>query len=180
MKKLVLLIGLPGAGKDTQADLLENKLGYRIIRVGQEVRKIAKSNPELFKSEVQGFLAPASIIDEIIENRLSEFSENETIVCDGYPRNMQQAKSLDKLIKKYTIKILAAVYIELPESEVLKRLALRNREDDNTEAVLKRINIFHDSTNQVLCYYESKNLLKTINGVGTVEEVNQRICKAIS
>lgn len=179
MKKLVLLIGLPGSGKDTQADLLEKNQKYHIVRIGEEVRMMAQKNPQLFSQEVHGNLADPKIVNNIVKNHLQKAQDDTKIVCDGYPRSMEQTLALEKMLEQYSFESVVAVYIELSKDEVLKRLSLRDREDDNKEAVLKRIEIFNTETQEVLDYYKNKQILKKVSGIGDVNEVHGRIVEAI-
>ena len=180
MKELVLLIGMPGSGKDTQANLLEKNIGYKVVRIGEEVRKQAKQNPRLLSQEIHGKLADPAIVNAIVERHLKASTQHAKIVCDGYPRSMQQTMALEKMIELYRFEKVRAVYIDLPKEEVLKRLSLRGREDDNKEAVLERIRIFKSDTQEVLGYYASKGQLKKIDGIGSVEEVQTRIIEALT
>ncbi len=175
MKELVLLIGLPGSGKDTQAELLEESLGYHVIKIGDEVRKQAQQNPELFNQEVNGRLADPKVVNNIVDKHLSISKSNAKIVCNGYPRSMQQAKALDEMIDKYDFDKVKVIFIKIGQDEILKRLKQRGREDDTEDAIKKRLEIFNNDTQEVLNYYLDKGELSTVDGMGTVEEVHNKI-----
>ncbi len=170
---------MPGAGKDTQADLLESKCDYTIIRVGKLVREIAEHNPLIDSEQHDGELAEPEVVDNIVLNAIVDTEPSAKIVCDGYPRSIAQAKKLDDICRNNHVVIKKAIYIEIPEEEVARRLLLRGREDDSKQAIQKRLEIFHHSTKPVLDYYKENNILSNIDGVGDILDINQRILKVI-
>ncbi len=170
---------MPGAGKDTQADLLESRFGYTIIRVGKLVREIAEHNSLIDSEQHDGRLAEPEVVDNIVLKAIVESVPSAKIVCDGYPRSIAQAKKLDDICKNNNVIIERAIYIEIPEEEVGRRLLLRGREDDSKHAIQKRLEIFHRSTKPVLDYYKKNKLLSTIDGIGVVLDINNRIVKVI-
>ena len=179
MKKLIVLMGMPGSGKDTQALLLERSLGLKVIRVGDEVRKKAQHDKELAKDINSGELADESFVDGIVEDVLSGSAANAHLLSDGYPRSYDQAQALQEMTKKLNITIEKVIFLEISEAEVFARLKLRARADDNKAVIANRLEIFEESTKPVLEHFESLGLLDRIDGTGTVEQVQERILKAL-
>lgn len=180
MKHLIVLVGMPGAGKDTQADLLENKLGYSIIRTGDMVRKLAQNNPLIDSEQHSGKLAEPEMVDAMVSDAIRETKIDTKIVCDGYPRTVAQAKKLHDICIQEKIQFDKVIYIQIPVEEVIKRLTLRDREDDTAQGIQKRLEVFESSVRSVLDYYAQNNFLVTIDGVGEIETIHQRIKKALS
>ena len=172
-------MGMPGAGKDTQALLLEEAADLTVIRVGDEVRKRAKLNKKLDKQIDSGALADDSIVEAIVKEKLIESATNAHLLSDGYPRSLDQAKALGMMCSALNVVIEKVVYIEIPEDEVYKRLEKRGREDDEPEVIRQRLAVFQAETKPVLSYYDSEGLLVRVNGIGSVEEVQNNINKAL-
>jgi len=179
MKKLIVLMGMPGAGKDTQALLLEKALDLKVIRVGDEVRKKAKNDKELAKNINSGELANESMVDKIVEDILKGSAANAHLLSDGYPRSYGQAQALQAMTKKLDIEIEKVLYLEITEAEVFARLKLRARADDDEAVIANRLEVFEESTKPVLEHFESLGILKRIDGIGTIEQVQSRIQEAL-
>ncbi len=172
-------MGMPGAGKDTQALLLEKAANLTVIRVGDEVRKRAKLDKKLEKEVDSGALADESVVDGIVQDTLAQSQANAHLLSDGYPRSYAQAKALDNMCKALTIAIEKVVYLQIPEKEVFERLKKRGRDDDIPEVIHRRLTVFHEQTEPVLVHYETEGLLVRVDGIGTVEEVHNNVVKAL-
>jgi len=179
MRKLIVLMGMPGSGKDTQALLLEKALGLKVIRVGDEVRKKAKHDKKLAKNINSGALADETLVDGIVESILKDSGTNAHLLSDGYPRSYDQAKALQEMTKKLSITIEKVLFLEISEAEVFARLKLRARDDDDKSVISNRLEIFEKSSRPVLEHFESLGLLIRINGIGSVEQVQDRIIQAL-
>ncbi len=179
MKHLAVIMGMPGAGKDTQAALLEKSEHLTVIRVGDEVRKLAAHDKHLAEELQSGQLADKSVVDGVVLSALDHSLTNAHLLSDGYPRSLDQARALSRMCQKLKIDLVQVLYLELPEDEVYTRLKLRNRADDTPETIKNRLEVFFKETEPVLDYYREHNLLDEVNGLGTVEEVADRIRKVI-
>lgn len=180
MKRLFVLIGEPGAGKDTQSDLLQNKLGFLVIRVGELLRELAQTDPALQEEMNSGSLANPVKVDRVVEQALRNAPDSSILCSDGYPRSIAQAKKLDELCKVTNTQLIKVLYIQLSAEQAIERLKLRGRGDDTAEAVRHRIDIFHQKTQPVLDYYEKKQMVSIVEGLGTIDEVFDRIKQALS
>lgn len=166
----ILLTGPQGSGKSTQADLLAQYLNVPKISTGDIFRKIKQEDSEKGK-RIRQILNSGQLVDdqttaEIVKRRLA--GEGSGFVMDGYPRTLEQINLFDPLFDK-------VFYLKLSDEEAIKRLLSRGREDDTRELIAQRLKIYHQQTDPVLDYYKVKGLLKEIDGLGSIDEIRQRI-----
>lgn len=180
MKHLILMVGMPGAGKDTQIDLLKKIRPIEIIKVGDLVREKSKTDNKIRKVLQQGGLVDNEIVDQIMSEKISSFAQESTIVSDGFPRDLAQAQWIEDFAEKRELNIMKFIYLEISDEESIKRLLKRGREDDSKATIENRIKVFHDRTNPVLKYFENKKYYQVVDGVGSVEEVHERIKKVLA
>jgi len=175
----LVLIGIPGAGKSTQGNLLSRQLKIPYLSTGHIFREIAKEKTSLgrYMKEVMhsGQLIPDEKTIEIVEDYLSRDEYKHGYILDGFPRTLVQAKKFKNNVDK-------VIYLEIPDKESLWRLAHRNDEDrdDNTiKAIKKRIEVFHKFTQPVLDFYEKEKKFVVIDGTKDIKIVNQDILKTL-
>ena len=177
----IVFVGPPGAGKGTQAEMLEHQLHLPHISTGSLLRSNVKQGTELGQRArsymVRGELVPDKLIEDMIRERLR--SEKNGFILDGYPRNVNQAKTLETMLKGLGLRLDTVMALEVPEDELTKRLLKRGRKDDTPEVVKRRLEIYRKDTAPVLKYYESRSQLKRVSGLGSFEEVNQRVLQAL-
>lgn len=134
-----------------------------------------------------GELVPDEIVINIIVNKVEEF-KNKSVIFDGFPRNLNQAKVLDRALENISLELDNVIFFEI-DFEILKeRIQNRidqsegqdHRKDDNIETLSNRIEVYKSSTLPIVEYYENKGILKRINGMEEVEIVNEEILKIIS
>jgi len=174
-RSISTIIGPTGSGKDTQADLLSKHFGYKIIKVGRLVRQAAETNKDIAQSIQKGELANDEFINQLIVDKLTSFSKSDKILLDGFPRHLVQAIWLDELLQKNGLSLHRAIYIDVSDTEVKRRLALRKREDDAPHNIAKRLDIFHHQTDDVITHYRTSGKLVQVDGEGSVDEVFNRI-----
>ena len=181
----IILFGPPGAGKGTQAKMLCEKYNLLHLSTGEILRNEIEQNSELGKS-VKCIIESGKLVsDEIIIEILNLSISNNTkgnfsgYLFDGFPRNIDQANLLDSL----KIKIDFVLLIEVDESILLQRILTRKesegRSDDNKEIHASRIEIYLQETEPLIERYSSSHVVKRIDGVGEINEVNQRINTAL-
>ena len=175
----IVLIGIPGAGKSTQGNLLSKQLKIPYLSTGHIFRQIARENTQFGKSIKvilnSGLYIPDEKTIEIVNDYLSRPEYKHGYILDGFPRTTKQAEKFKNHVDK-------VIYIEIPDKEALWRLATRkdsDRDDNTVKAVNKRIEIFHKLTQPVLRYYEKEEKLVTIEGIKSIKEVNKEILQSL-
>ena len=132
----------------------------------------------------KGLFVPDEILIGIIEEHLKAPNTQQGYILDGYPRNLQQVDDLNDLLKKLNQNINVAISITADKEELISRLIKRKndsgRSDDDAKIISKRQEIYWNQTAPIIDHYKKVNLLKEINGLGSIEEVTQRIIKAIN
>ncbi len=178
----LVLFGIQGSGKGTQARLLAERYNMRIFEMGGELREYAKKDTDLgrkIKETLQkGHHVDSEIIFDILNDFLDQHPAEEGIIFDGVPRNHEQEDKFKGIVKKHNRKFIA-VNLVMDEERTIKRLLKRaeieNRSDDTYDTIKKRIEIFHQKTQPVIDHYRSQGLVIDVNGDQSIEDVNQAI-----
>ncbi len=191
MKRIVLL-GPPGCGKGTQSKLLVERNSFVQLSTGDLLREeTLKSNSDLGikinKIMESGELVPDEIVIDIIVKKVKEFRDK-SIIFDGFPRNINQAKVLDNSLKSVSIELDNVIFFEINFDILKERIENRikesqnqeQRKDDNLETLLNRIEVFKSSTLPIVDFYESKEILNKIDGMKSIDSVYSEILKIIS
>jgi adenylate kinase len=177
----VVLLGPPGAGKGTQAEKLSEKLNIPQISTGDLFRdNIRRGTPlglEAKRYLEAGDLVPSDLTNALVEDRISQPDAADGFILDGYPRSVQQAEALTRMLEKRDTKVDAVLEFQVCEEELLKRLKDRGRADDTEEVIHNRMNVYRDETEPLLEYY--RNELKTVDAVGGPDEVFARALRAL-
>lgn len=177
-----ILLGPPGAGKGTQAKLLAEHLNALHVSTGDLLRQAVADGTELGKQAKSfmesGDLVPDHLILDLVRETLVAGSDGGWIL-DGYPRNRVQAESLDGMLGEVGQTITSVVDLEVPEDELVRRIAGRaadeGRTDDTEETVRNRLRVYREQTEPLIAYYGDRGALKAVNGIGSVEEIRDRI-----
>ncbi len=203
------LFGPPGAGKGTQADLLVKKFQLSHISTGNIIRDaIKRKTPvglEALDIVNKGKLVPGAIVRKLAESAIND-AGCDNFVLDGYPRTLEQAEWLTEFLDRQHAPLLAVVSLEVPDPVIVGRLSKRRmnkhtgesyhldfnpppsdvpaeaiiqRHDDTPEAIMKRIEVYKSETHPLIEYYAEAGLLEEIEGVGSMEEVNDRVMDAL-
>ncbi|MEI6169786.1 MAG: nucleoside monophosphate kinase [Candidatus Saccharibacteria bacterium] len=179
MKQLVIIVGLPGSGKDTQIDLLSKSKKIEVIKVGKLIRDLSNSNDDIKKVMQSGGLVDSNLVNNIIKDQIDSYAQDSLIIADGYPRSLDQAEWLEEYAKNNDIELINYVLLSVPDSEAITRLLKRGRMDDVSNIIQNRINIFHSQTEEVIEHYKHKSKFISVDGVGTIEEVEGRMKTAL-
>lgn len=181
----LILFGPPGSGKGTQAAKLVEKYNLVHISTGDLFRREKKSNSPIWQ-EVQSFidkgeLAPDSITFRLLKAEMDKTPEAVGYILDGFPRNVNQAASLDVFFANEGTSVSLLVELIVADQEVITRITSRGKiegrkDDQNPEIVQNRINIYKSQTSPVADHYDKVNKTKRIDGIGTIEEIFERIC----
>jgi len=175
----IVLLGGPGAGKGTQAAKLKEHYGISHISTGEVLREARTAGTELGKKAVNymdaGKLLPDDIIIGIVGEKLDMPEMKNGFLFDGFPRTIPQAVSLDEMLNSKGESLDAVISIEVPDEIVIERLLKRakieGRSDDNRETIENRLKVYYEQTEPLKKYYLDSGLLKSIDGVGTVDEI---------
>ncbi|MBF6297665.1 adenylate kinase [Nocardia amamiensis] len=177
----VVLLGPPGAGKGTQAVLLSEKLGVPHISTGDLFRaNISQQTPlgrEAQKYMDAGDLVPSDVTNRMVEARVNEPDAANGFVLDGYPRTVDQADALEKILKDMDTKLDAVLCFVVPEDTVVERMLARGRADDNEDVIRNRLRVYREETEPLLEHYDG--LVVSVDGVGEVDDVNTRALRAL-
>ena len=179
----IVLLGAPGSGKGTQAALLVKDLEIPHISTGDLLRAAVKEGSELgLKAKAvmdRGELVSDDIMLGLIEERLSQPDVANGFILDGYPRNLAQAEALTVLLDRLDQPVEEALAIDVDVEMVVQRIAKRaaeeGRSDDNEETVRNRMRIYAEQTEPVIGFYAEQGVLSRVLGVGSIDEVFQRI-----
>ena len=184
----LVLLGAPGSGKGTQASRLKEHLQVPHISTGDLLRAevAAGSALGLAAKEVmaRGELVSDEILLGMLESRFSRDDSRGGFILDGYPRNLAQAAALDALLSRLKQPFDHAVQLDVPTDLLVERIAGRaaaeGRADDNPESVRKRLDVYGSQTAPVIEFYRTHGQLKVVDGVGTLDEVFNRILEVLS
>ena len=174
----LILIGIQGAGKSTQGNLLSEKLKIPYLSTGHIFRDMAREKSKIgrYLKEIMnsGALIPDSTTLEIVSEYLKRPEYENGYIMDGFPRTSKQAEVFENGIDK-------VVYLKVSDKEALWRLSYRDegREDDTLKAIRKRIELFHKVTIPVIDYYLKKHQLIEVDGENTIKEINKEILKKL-
>lgn len=177
MKKLFLIIGAPGSGKTTDAELIakenENITHYstgEMLRT--EVESGSKLGLEIDSYISQGLIVPIKIAIETIVNAIKN-APTPIIIIDGYPRSMEQLNALDEYLHvDSSLELCSVIEVQVSEETAKDRVLGRARgADDNTEVFDNRMKIYTEPLADIQAFYKAKNLLHVIDGEGTVEDI---------
>jgi adenylate kinase len=175
------LLGPPGAGKGTQAVLLSEKLGVPHISTGDLFRaNISQQTPlgrEAQKYMDAGDLVPSDVTNRMVEARVNEPDAANGFVLDGYPRTVDQADALEKILEDMNTKLDAVLRFVVPEDTVVARMLSRGRADDNENVIRNRLRVYREETEPLLDHYDG--LVVSVDGVGEVDDVNARALRAL-
>jgi adenylate kinase len=179
----IVFIGPPGAGKGTQAERLVNCYRMAHLSTGDMLRAARDAKSELGR-KAEGYmsagqLVPDDLILDLIAERLQQPDAREGYLLDGFPRTIAQAEGLDAMLQRQQTPLDAVLELQVPEEELFQRLAGRGRADDKPEVIRQRLVAYRKQTEPLLAYYGAKGLLRSIDGLGTVEQVFERARAAL-
>jgi adenylate kinase len=178
----LLFIGPPGAGKGTQAALVGKKLGVPHISTGEMFRHHVSKGTDLgrkVKSILEGGgYVPDDITVAMLAERLAESDAVSGFVLDGFPRTGPQVEALDRLLGHGNLD--RVVLFEVDEDDLVDRMISRGRVDDTEETIRTRFKIYQEQTAPLIEEYGDRGLLVRVDGVGDVEEVTDRVLKAVA
>lgn len=189
MATFIVLMGAPGAGKGTQAKLLQEKLGLPQVATGDLFRANLKNQTELGKLAnsymEKGALVPDEVTVAMVKDRLAQPDCEQGVILDGFPRTVAQANSLDALLAQEfgaSISIVPHIYVdvEVLVERLQKRAEIEGRADDNEETIRRRMAVYQEATAPLLAHYAARGLLVEINGDRPIEVVQAELLQKIA
>jgi adenylate kinase len=210
----LILLGPPGAGKGTQAERLQEDFPLAYVATGDMLRQAVRDGTDLGKKAKEymdrGDLVPDDVIIGVILDRLADHDTADGFLLDGFPRTAKQAEALDQALKKVERRLTAALLIEVPEDEIVRRLSgrrvcpnghtyhvehnppkkddvcdvdgepLSQRDDDREETVRKRLKVYREQTSPLVDYYDEHDLLHRFDGTRSPTEVHDHLRATIA
>jgi len=183
----LILFGPPGAGKGTQAIRIAEKNKWIHVSTGDILRaEVSQGTPLGLKVKAvmeAGHLVSDELLIEIMESVFLKHADAKGFVLDGFPRTLNQAKELDKMLDKLGHPVSLVLALEVNEDELVKRLLKRaieqGRKDDTEEVIKNRLVQYHSHTKPLIDYYKEKKLFKEVFGEGTIEDIFSKLCSVI-
>jgi adenylate kinase len=210
----LILLGPPGAGKGTQADRLQEDFPLAYIATGDMLRQAVKDETDLGTEAKaymdRGELVPDELIIAVILDRLGEADTSDGFLLDGFPRTDKQAEALDDALRKVDRRLTAALLIDVPEEDIVRRLSgrrvcpnghtyhlehnppkndevcdvdgepLSQREDDREETVRRRLQVYRDQTSPLVDYYDERDILHRFDGTRSPTDVHDHLRATIA
>jgi len=180
----IIICGAPGCGKGTQSDLIVKKYSLTHLSTGDLLRKEIAEKSELGQIAdsyiSKGNLVPDKmIIDILLKNIENQANDSNGIILDGFPRTVAQAEALEIVLHEMNKEISVLIDVKVDEEELIKRLIMRGetsgRSDDNLVTIKKRLDVYHRLTKPVNEFYKNSGKYVSIDGMGTIAEIFDRI-----
>ena len=182
----LILLGPPGAGKGTQAKIIQDRQGIVQLSTGDMLRAaVAAGTPLGLEAKdvmARGDLVSDDIIIGVVRDRLAEGDVENGFILDGFPRTVAQAEALETLLEEIDMKLDAVIEIKVDEAILVSRIETRAAEtvggpraDDNVEALKKRLAVYREQTAPLIEFYKGRGALKTVDGMASIDEVSREI-----
>ena len=179
----LILFGPPGAGKGTQAKYLVNKLKAYQISTGDMLRDEIKNDTDIGKKIIKdmndGKFVNDEIVNKLIENAIFDPLKKDSLIFDGYPRSINQAKNLNSLLESSKQKIDFIFFLNVNKETIIKRIEKRKliekREDDDLKTILRRYDTYMETTRPVLDFYSKNSNFYDIDGSLEINEITKKI-----
>ena len=182
----LILLGPPGCGKGTQAQILQDRFGAVQLSTGDMLRAAVKAETKLGKQAETimnaGKLVPDDLIVSMIAERIDEPDCASGFILDGFPRTVAQAEALDAMLKEKGMKLDHVIELEVDEAALFARIEGRAAEsggaaraDDNPETLRKRLAVYREQTAPILPYYQDSGRLNSVDGMQSIDEVTGQL-----
>lgn len=185
----IVLFGPPGAGKGTQAEKLQEKYNILHLSTGEVIRDEIGRGTELGKLAARqmegGKLASDELVLGIIGKYIEEHKSAPGVIFDGFPRTLPQAEAFDRMLAGEGTKVTVMLALEVPDEVVIDRILTRGKtsgraDDQSIDTIRGRIEVYKKQTAAVADYYKNEGKFRAVNGVGTIDEIFDRLCETIA
>ena len=181
MKRNLLFLGPPGAGKGTQASLLSETNSYLHLSTGELLRKEVQlqTNLGIQVKEIinSGKLVNDELVLKIVKSNLTE--KNEGWILDGFPRNLSQVKDLNNVLTELNQTLDLVFYFDVPEKTLIKRLLSRGRQDDNELIITTRLKIYKETTAPLIKHFKNQDILLYVDADRDLKTISDDIRKMV-
>jgi adenylate kinase len=175
---MIIIFGPAGSGKSIQGQILAARNGWRWLSAGQLLRDT--HDPQLIAEMQTGQLVEHDKVNKIISEAITRANNVKRVIIDGFPRAIEQAKWLLENEEKHGDSVELGVVLEVPKSELMKRLEVRGRVDDTFEAIDERLEIYRNETEPILDYFSKEGIkIVRVDGTGSVGQVHDRIMEEL-
>lgn len=177
----IIIFGPPGAGKGTQADLIKQEYNIPHLSTGEIFRSAIKNETKLGKKVASildaGELVPDETVVALVKEELQKDKYRDGYILDGFPRTVAQAEAYDEFLVEQGESLYAFILLRVPQEVLIDRILSRGegRSDDTEEKVKTRLEVFWNETLPVQEYYQEQGVVEEIDGVGSIEEIFERI-----
>lgn len=184
----IILFGKPGAGKGTQAQFLKEKYNLTHISTGDVFRYNLKNGTDLGKQAKvyidKGELVPDKITIDMLADEVEKNMDKSGFLFDGFPRTIKQAEALEELLEEKKIDFVGTIGLDADDDVLVARILERGKtsgrsDDQDEEKIRNRYMEYNEKTAPLIAYYEQKGKYMSVNGMGTIEEITQRLSNAI-
>jgi adenylate kinase len=184
----ILIFGPPGSGKGTQSEYLAKKYNLLHLSTGDMLRAEITSGSELGEKVkgimARGELVPDEVVIAMIASRIDAEKERAGFLYDGFPRTVEQAAALERMLEERAMKIDMMLALDVSHEELVKRLlsrgAVSGRADDQDVKVIEnRVEVYRSKTEPLADYFRKEGVYSPVDGMGTIEEIFERICNAV-
>lgn len=183
----LMILGAPGSGKGTQGKLLADHLGIPQVSTGELLRAAVKNGTPLGRQAKgfmdQGLLVPDDVILGLIREILDSAEAKRGVLMDGFPRTVAQAEAVDRILAERGGRVDQVALLEVDEEELVQRLlgraAKEGRSDDNLQSIRQRLKVYQEQTAPLVAYYDGQGVVRRVAGMGNVEEIQERMQKAV-
>lgn len=179
----VVILGAPGSGKGTQAELLAERFSIPAISTGDMLRDAVAAGNDLGR-RVEAVVAQGELVDdptmrEVVRSRLGLNDAREGVILDGYPRTEAQAHDLEEILDEQEDQLDAVILLEVPIDEMVRRALARGREDDSEEVVRRRQEVYDEQTRPLIRYYRQLGVLHPVDGDQSISDVFEAILQRL-
>lgn len=184
----LIFLGPPGSGKGTQAKLLAQRLGIPAISTGDMLREAVRAGTPLGRraSAIMeaGELVPDDVVIGLVSERIAAPDARGGFLLDGFPRTIEQASALDRLLEGNGAALDGVINLLVPEKTLIERMLGRataeGRTDDRPETVAERLKVYGEKTAPLIGYYRSRGILSDVDGSGEISRISERIDRALA